>query len=49
MSDLRECDHADCGEECGYGDCGDCPECGSLSPWRCGCNVDLDELDEDEE
>ena len=39
--DERECDHADCGDVCGYGDCGDCPECGSLSPWRCGC------LDED--
>lgn len=22
-----------------FGECGDCPECGSLSPWRCGCDV----------
>ena len=22
-----------------FGECGDCPECGSLSPWRCGCEV----------
>lgn len=29
----------------GFGACGDCPECGSLSPWRCGCDV----ADEDED
>lgn len=31
----------------GFGNCGDCPECGSLSPWRCGCDVDtMDITDE---
>ncbi len=31
------------------GTCGECPECGSLSPWRCGCDRDDDEDEDDAE
>jgi hypothetical protein len=30
------------------GQCGECPACGSLSPWRCGCIEETERNDTDD-